>query len=50
MRIYADAHAADPEFYRFLRTLESYRVVMNDRTSVVMSSRSELFKLLDEKD
>ncbi len=46
IRIYAAAHGKDPEFYRFLRTLESYRGFLNDKTTVVLSSDSELLKLL----
>jgi membrane protease subunit HflC len=49
MRIYSSAHNADPEFYRFLRTLESYRKFMDDKTTIVLSSDSELLKLLDGK-
>lgn len=46
MRIYADAHKQDPEFYRFLRTLEAYKKVLNDKTTVIFSADSELLKLL----
>jgi membrane protease subunit HflC len=46
IRIYAAAHGKDPEFYRFLRTLESYRAFLNDKTTVVLSSDSELLELL----
>ncbi len=48
-RIYADAYEKDPEFYRFLRTLESYRVIFDEDTAVVLSSDSKLLKLLNEK-
>ncbi|MCS7252522.1 MAG: protease modulator HflC [Armatimonadota bacterium] len=46
MRIYADAYKRDPEFYRFLRTLEAYKKVLNDKTTVILSADSELMKLL----
>jgi membrane protease subunit HflC len=46
IRIYAAAHGKDPEFYRFLRTLESYRAFLSDKTTVVLSSDSELLELL----
>lgn len=48
MRIYADAYQKDPEFYRFLRTLEAYKKVLNDKTTVILSSDSELLKLLTQ--
>jgi membrane protease subunit HflC len=49
-RIYAGAHGKDPDFYRFLRTLESYRTFLNDKTTVVLSSDSDLLKLLTSGD
>lgn len=44
--IYAKAYAQDPEFYKFLRTLSSYKKILGGQTTVVMSSDSELLKLL----
>ncbi|RMG39768.1 MAG: protease modulator HflC [Planctomycetota bacterium] len=43
-----DAHAKDPTFYRFLRTLDAYRRIFNDRTTIVLSASSELMKLLTD--
>ncbi len=40
------AHAQDPDFYRLLRTLDTYRKILNERTTLVLSASSELFKLL----
>ncbi len=45
-RVYADAHNRDPEFYRFVRTLEAYKKFLNDKTTVVLSTDSELLQLL----
>lgn len=42
------AHALDPEFYEYLRTLDAYRNVINDRTTLVLSASSRLFRLLTE--
>jgi membrane protease subunit HflC len=47
-RIANDAHARDPKFYEFLRTLETYRAILDDKTSVVLSSTSPLLKLLTQ--
>jgi membrane protease subunit HflC len=46
MRIYADAYNHDPKFYRLTRTLEAYKKFMNDKTTVVLASDSELMRLL----
>jgi len=50
MSIYAEAYKRDPEFFRFLRTLEAYKKVLNDKTTVILSADSELLKLLTEGD
>lgn len=42
------AYARDPEFYRVLRTLESYRKILNSKTTLVLSASSSLLKLLTE--
>jgi len=49
MRIYGAAHSADPSFYEFVRTLESYRTFLDDKTTIVLSSDSDLLRLLDKK-
>jgi membrane protease subunit HflC len=47
-RLLNDAHARDPKFFEFLRTLESYRSILDGQTTVVLSSSSPLLKLLAE--
>ncbi len=49
MRIYGAAYNKDPEFYKFLRTLESYSTILDDRTTLVLSSDSDLLELLNKK-
>lgn len=46
MRVLNEAHARDPKFYEFVRTLETYRSVLDDRATVILSSASPLLKLL----
>ena len=46
MRVLNAAHARDPKFYEFVRTLETYRSVLDDRATVILSSASPLLKLL----
>jgi membrane protease subunit HflC len=45
-RIYADAFSKDPDFYQFWRTLETYRKILDEKTTLVLSEDSELFKYL----
>jgi modulator of FtsH protease HflC len=45
-RIANEAHAADPGFYRFLKTLETYRAALDKKTMLVLSSESDFLRLL----
>ncbi len=45
-RIYAEAYSKDPEFYAFLKTLESYESSIGKNTKLVVSSDSEFYGLL----
>ncbi|MBI3762595.1 MAG: protease modulator HflC [Chloroflexi bacterium] len=45
--IYAAAFQKDPEFYRFLRTLQSYETILDQNTTLILPSDSELLKYLN---
>lgn len=45
-RLLNQAHARDPKFYEFVRTLETYRSILDDRATLVLSSASPLLRLL----
>lgn len=45
-RIYGAAYGADPEFYAFFRTLESYSL-LGDNTTLMIGADSEFFRHLD---
>jgi modulator of FtsH protease HflC len=45
-RIYGQAYSRNPGFYKLLRTLESYKKVLDDKTTAILSSDSELLKIL----
>jgi membrane protease subunit HflC len=45
-KIYAAAHQADPEFYELTRTLEAYRKFLDEKTTILLSSDSDLLKYL----
>jgi membrane protease subunit HflC len=42
------AHSKDPEFYELLKTLETYRSILDDQTTVVLSADSPLLRLLTQ--
>ncbi|MBD3368507.1 MAG: protease modulator HflC [Candidatus Eisenbacteria bacterium] len=44
--IYARAYGRDPDFYQFLRTLESYQETIDEESSLIITTDSEYFKLL----
>ncbi len=46
--IYASAYNRSPDFYRFLRTLESYRKTLNKNTTLILSTGSEFLKFIEE--
>jgi membrane protease subunit HflC len=45
-RIYANAYSLDPEFYQFMRTLESYPNTLDEQTWLILTTDSEFFKYL----
>jgi membrane protease subunit HflC len=47
-RIYADAFGRDPEFYSFLRTLESYKATIDQETSLILTTDTDYFKFLKD--
>ena len=46
VQVYAKSYSADPKFYEFVRTLDAYKKVVDDKTTLVLPSDSKLFKLL----
>jgi membrane protease subunit HflC len=47
-RISNEAHAADPAFYQFQKTLETYRAALDARTTLVLSADSNFLRLLSQ--
>jgi len=47
LETYANAYNQDPEFYRFWRTLESYKTALKDGTRIVLSSDSDYLEFLE---
>jgi len=45
-RIYAGAYGKDPEFYSFVRSLQSYELFLGKRSTLLLSADSPLFRYL----
>lgn len=53
VKIYAEAYKQTPEFYSFLKTLETYKNTFDNRTILILGTKGEYFKYLQsysEKD
>ena len=48
IHILNEAYARDPEFAGVLQTLEAYKHILNERTTLVLSASNSLLKLLVE--
>ena len=49
IKVYADAFEKDPEFYSFVRTLETYEKSLGRDTTVILPSDSEFFRYLSPR-
>ncbi|SJZ95417.1 protease modulator HflC [Selenihalanaerobacter shriftii] len=54
LQIYAETYNKDPEFYQFIKTLETYKKTLNNKTTLVLDPGSDFLKYfnninLDEK-
>lgn len=45
--IYASAFSKDPDFYEFYRTLETYKIILDKKTTLVLPTNSKLFDILN---
>jgi len=46
--IYARAYNRDPEFYRFLKTMEVYRTTLDQETILMLSTQGEFLRYLEK--
>jgi membrane protease subunit HflC len=46
-KIYADAYSRDPDFFSFLKTLETYKNTVNSDTTLILTTDGEYFKYLN---
>ena len=49
LKILNAAHARDPEFYRQMQTLDAYREILNEKTTLVLSASNSLLRQLVEE-
>ncbi|GAH76687.1 unnamed protein product, partial [marine sediment metagenome] len=49
IKIYAEAFEKDPEFYAFVRTLETYEKSLRKDTTIILPSDSEYFRYLNPR-
>jgi membrane protease subunit HflC len=46
--IYADAYNNDPDFYSFMKTLETYQGAVDDKSTIILTTDSDYYKYLKE--
>jgi membrane protease subunit HflC len=44
--IYAEAYNKDPEFYSFMKTLETYRDTVDDKSTILLTTDSDYYKYM----
>ena len=47
IKIYADAYNKDPEFYSFVKTLETYRKTINAHTTLILTTDNDFYEYLN---
>ena len=46
IKIYAEAYSKDPEFYSFLKTLETYKDTVDKDTTLILSTEGDYYRFL----
>lgn len=49
MALLGQAYREDPEFYEFIRALDSYDLIIDENTTLMLPADSELFRYLDSR-
>jgi membrane protease subunit HflC len=50
LQIYAKSYNQDPEFYQFIKTLETYKKSLKDKTTVILDPESDFLKYFNNLD
>lgn len=45
-KIYAQAYSKEPEFYSFLKSLETYQKTLNEKSMIILTTNSDLYQYL----
>lgn len=48
MEIYGNAYSKNPDFFEFSKSLETYSDILKDKSTLILSTRSDLFKFLSQ--
>ncbi|MFH1741889.1 MAG: protease modulator HflC [bacterium] len=48
-QIYAEAYGRSPELFDLIRTMDTYKKILTENTTVILSADSDLFKFLNAK-
>lgn len=48
INIYAKAYSQDPDFYSFLKTLETYKNTVDNNTTVILTTNNDYFRYLKQ--
>ncbi len=46
IKVYADAYNRDPDFYQFLKTLETYEKTIDEKNTLIMTTDSDYYKFI----
>ena len=49
IHIYATGFGRNPQFYKFLRTLEAYEVILDENTTIFLPADAEIFRMLQSE-
>ncbi|MBU0534318.1 MAG: protease modulator HflC [Candidatus Omnitrophica bacterium] len=50
INIYAQSYSLDPEFYAFLKTLETYQKTIDENSTIILTTDSDYYKYLKSMD
>lgn len=48
--IYAEAYNRDPDFFEFLKTMETYKETMDKKSTLIMTTDSDYYKFIKDSD
>jgi membrane protease subunit HflC len=49
-QLYAEAYKKDPDFFQFMRTMESYKDAIDKDSTLILSTDNEYYNYLEQVD